>query len=128
MLAAGDVLQTWALEREPAATVECGAERLPDHRLAYLDYEGEVTGGRGTVTRHDWGTYAVCASGTSENAVVVQLDGQRLRGTAMLVRLEGGDQRWRFSFVSGGTAARGRSADSTTGDASDGRATVQPAT
>jgi len=27
------------------------AERLPDHRSAYLDYEGPVSGGRGTVRR-----------------------------------------------------------------------------
>lgn len=30
---------------------EMAAERLPDHRAAYLEYEGEVTGGRGRVRR-----------------------------------------------------------------------------
>ncbi|MDX2132686.1 MAG: hypothetical protein SFY69_11610 [Planctomycetota bacterium] len=27
------------------------AERLPDHRRAYLEFEGDIGGGRGTVTR-----------------------------------------------------------------------------
>jgi hypothetical protein len=30
---------------------EFAAERLADHRLAYLEYEGEVSGGRGVVKR-----------------------------------------------------------------------------
>ena len=35
----------------------CSAIRLPDHRKHYLDYEGEVSGDRGTVSRIDSGTY-----------------------------------------------------------------------
>ncbi|GJQ28307.1 MAG: hypothetical protein HBSAPP03_01910 [Phycisphaerae bacterium] len=35
---------------DPAVT-HFEAERLPDHRRAYLDYEGEVSGGRGCVAR-----------------------------------------------------------------------------
>lgn len=34
-------------------------EPLPPHRLAYLDYEGEVSGGRGSVTRLLAGRYAM---------------------------------------------------------------------
>lgn len=30
-------------------------ERMPDHRRLYLDYEGEIGGGRGTVRRLDRG-------------------------------------------------------------------------
>ena len=39
--------------------VEMDAEVLPDHRLAYLDYEGPISGDRGSVTRWDRGTYDV---------------------------------------------------------------------
>lgn len=35
---------------------EFPAERLPDHRRLYLDYEGEIAGGRGRVTRVAAGT------------------------------------------------------------------------
>ena len=45
------VLRTWALEREPAAKVDIPALALADHRLAYLEYEGPVSGDQGHVTR-----------------------------------------------------------------------------
>ena len=59
-----DSLRTWALACEPRAGVEIAARRLSDHRLAYLDYEGPVSGDRGSVRRWDAGTY----EGTWEEA------------------------------------------------------------
>ena len=54
----------WMLQRHAAAelvTFRCHdflpdaaawvAERIGDHRLAYLEFEGEISGGRGSVTR-----------------------------------------------------------------------------
>ncbi|MFO0787940.1 MAG: hypothetical protein U0805_00685 [Pirellulales bacterium] len=43
----------------PAASLtnEVPAEALPDHRLAYLEYEGEVSNNRGQVIRIAAGTY-----------------------------------------------------------------------
>ncbi len=35
----------------------CGFKELEAHRRAYLEYEGEVSGGRGTVKRVERGTY-----------------------------------------------------------------------
>lgn len=122
MLEAEGVLRTWALAEEPVAQLSCEAERLPDHRLAYLDYEGEISDGRGSVTRCDAGEYFVCESGA--NQVVVSLKGTKLRGTATLARREDSDQRWRFSFATEGTAASGLSDDSATGEPSVGRSTV----
>ncbi len=55
MLESGDVLKTWALPQPPASGVEIECEALADHRLAYLDYEGPVSGGRGSVARWDRG-------------------------------------------------------------------------
>lgn len=57
MLEAGGVLRTWRLLCEPAPDRIIGAEPLPDHRLHYLDYEGPVSGDRGTVTRWDAGRH-----------------------------------------------------------------------
>ncbi|MDR0521468.1 MAG: hypothetical protein LBH00_06405 [Planctomycetaceae bacterium] len=39
----------------------CPAKKLPDHRKFYLDYEGAVSGDRGTVSRIDSGTYEEAA-------------------------------------------------------------------
>jgi hypothetical protein len=59
MLESGDVLHTWALAAEPAPNLPIAAEQLPDHRLIYLDYEGPISGNRGTVTRWDAGRFEV---------------------------------------------------------------------
>lgn len=50
-------LRTWAVETEPRPGIELRARALPDHRLAYLDYEGPISGDRGHVRRVDRGTY-----------------------------------------------------------------------
>jgi len=59
LLEAGDVAWTWRLLDEPANERYPRAERISDHRLLYLDYEGPVSGDRGMVTRWDSGTYTV---------------------------------------------------------------------
>ncbi|NUQ64853.1 MAG: hypothetical protein HUU20_20510 [Pirellulales bacterium] len=53
MLESGDALATWALPEPPDAAAELAAESLPDHRPAYLDYEGPIASNRGTVRRWD---------------------------------------------------------------------------
>lgn len=37
-------------------------ERLPDHRTRYLDYEGPISGGRGSVRRIAGGSFSVLAA------------------------------------------------------------------
>lgn len=43
----------------PLESFECPVQRLPDHRIAYLDYEGPVSRNRGSVTRLDSGIYMI---------------------------------------------------------------------
>jgi hypothetical protein len=57
MLEDGGRLITWAIPELPRAGLQTAATKLPDHRLAYLDYEGPVTGDRGEVRRCDSGEY-----------------------------------------------------------------------
>jgi hypothetical protein len=70
MLERDGALMTWNLPTLPEAwqaaagnrsdvPIELTAERLADHRIAYLDYEGPVSGNRGRVARHDFGKYDV---------------------------------------------------------------------
>lgn len=63
MLEGDGVLRTWRLLEEPVAGRTVRAEALPDHRDAYLDYEGPVSGGRGSVVQWDHGTYDVSEPG-----------------------------------------------------------------
>lgn len=71
LIEAGGVLKAWRLAAEPAPGATVPAEPNADHRLLYLDYEGPVSGGRGTVRR--------VAAGPAEwvGANVVELDGRR---------------------------------------------------
>ena len=67
MLERDGALMTWSLAELPANwrapsghdVIDMKAARLSDHRLAYLDYEGPVSGDRGHVKRIDRGNYEV---------------------------------------------------------------------
>ncbi len=76
LLEAGPVLRAWRLGGVPGA-VPIPAEPNADHRLLYLDYEGPVSGERGTVTRWDAGTFEWLEDGPR---VVVGLRGAKLAG------------------------------------------------
>ena len=92
-LEAGEVLKTWALPRLPEAGLEIPCEALADHRTIYLDYEGPISDGRGTVARWDQGTYSIEL--WSDDESVVELAGGKLTGRVELRRLEG---QWRFKW------------------------------
>jgi hypothetical protein len=99
MLELGGVLQTWACDELPAAGRSVLAQRLADHRLAYLDYEGPVSGDRGTVSRIAAGEYQQIAETADERTV--RLMGEGLRGVLTIRQLPGEPQRWRVSLAEG---------------------------
>ncbi|MHC4696690.1 MAG: DNA polymerase ligase N-terminal domain-containing protein, partial [Planctomycetota bacterium] len=117
MFEQGEVLLTWQLLREPVAPVPVApvsnrcdsrvenpshsrshlpipARRIGEHRKAYLDYEGPISGGRGHVHRVDAGT--VEFEQLTANKCVMDLHGDRLRGRYSLVRPGDGDSDWVF--------------------------------
>ena len=51
MIEDGDQLATWRIEQWPPSLTGQIAIELPRHRLAYLDYEGPISGDRGNVKR-----------------------------------------------------------------------------
>ncbi len=100
MLERGGVLLTWQLLTEPrgAESLPIRARRIGDHRLAYLTYEGPLSGGRGHVRRIDAGTVefhevtpdriTACkqAVPVGKPTLSVTLDGSRLAGRFVLGR------------------------------------------
>ncbi len=96
MLEAGDVLKTWALPQPPESGVEMPCEALGDHRLGYLDYEGPISGDRGSVTRWDSGVYQLVEQ--SMIAWVIDLQGKKLGGRVTLHRKQD-EQPWQFRYV-----------------------------
>lgn len=97
MLEADGTLRTWALAARPDTDSPIDAEALADHRLAYLQLEGPLSGGRGSVSRWDQGEYR--AEEWKPEKVVVRLSGARLSGQATLVTSASDAQRWRFCFL-----------------------------
>jgi hypothetical protein len=108
MFEAGESLATWVLATLPAdwhASLDdpqlksasnnvVDAERLPDHRLAYLDYEGPVSSGRGSVRRLDAGTYA-----TASEPYEFVIEGGILRGSILLRPPSEQHELWRLTFT-----------------------------
>jgi hypothetical protein len=84
MLEHGAVLWTWALEELPTANLRIAAERLADHRPHYLDYEGPVSGNRGSVRRIDEGAYDLFSE--SDNNTQIRLHGSSIRGRLSITR------------------------------------------
>jgi hypothetical protein len=92
-------LRTWRLAQPPTESRPIPADAIADHRLAYLDYEGPVSGNRGTVSAFDRGEYALIEETTER--VVAELCGAALRGTAVLERSRD-DKNWTFAFTPSG--------------------------
>jgi hypothetical protein len=76
MLEGDERLVTWAFAEEPGSSPTQTADRLPDHRKAYLDYEGPVAGGRGIVRRWDHGHCTL--ESADDSRWMVRLSGNRL--------------------------------------------------
>lgn len=103
MLEVDGVLATWELSDLPAAWAAVlnleqreirspmTVTRLPDHRLAYLDYEGPVSGNRGSVTRIAGGSCKILESNSA--MLLAILHGESLRGEVKLTRVKDSD-RW----------------------------------
>ena len=88
MLEDDNMLRTWAIDVPIVAGQDLAARSLPDHRPVYLDYEGEISGNRGSVKRLDSGTYEPLE--WSADRVRVRLAGSQLAGEVEL-RVSGSD-------------------------------------
>ncbi len=95
MFAVGGVLRTWQLSADPR-DLPIGqslvAAALPDHRIAYLTYEGPISRDRGFVERLLAGTYE--ADGWAGETICIELDGGACCQTVELAGDEAGVWRW----------------------------------
>ena len=97
MLEDGDVLRTWAIDAPIVPDTELPARVLPDHRRIYLEYQGEVSGNRGSVRRVDAGTYSVLS--WKEDRVLVRVEGSQLVGEVEIRQAgagSAGGKTWSF--------------------------------
>ncbi len=80
----GGPLRTWAIDAEIVRGHDLPARELTPHRAIYLDYEGQISGGRGTVKRLDRGEFTPLE--WTGARVRVDLSGRQLVGEAELCR------------------------------------------
>ena len=99
MLEQDGVLRTWACDELPAAGQTTSAEQLPDHRLDYLELEGEISGGRGSVRRVAAGEYVLMQGTGSE--LRCRLSSKEVSGELTLARDPQAPQRWWVSLDTG---------------------------
>ena len=90
MLERGGVLCTWAIDAPVVPDVDLPARALADHRRIYLEYEGEVSGNRGTVRRIDEGTYTPII--WDNDRIRLYLEGSQLVGEAELRQIGPGSE------------------------------------
>jgi hypothetical protein len=83
MLEFGPVLRTWRLEIEPTAILDAAeAVKIADHDLKFLEYEGPVNKGEGSVRIVDSGNFDVTDSVGDEYAI--EFAGRILKGSFIL--------------------------------------------
>jgi hypothetical protein len=91
MLESDGKLRAWRLIGDPSSSRPVPVEPLGDHRIAYLDYEGPVSGGRGRVVRWDSGAYEIVDESPTE--LRLALAGTRCRGNAVVDFVK---REWRY--------------------------------
>jgi hypothetical protein len=107
MLERGEALVTFSSGVPPDRNEElpCLVRHLGDHRLAYLEQEGEISRGRGWCRIHDRGTFEWLLPPGGEgigqtDEIAVRLAGEKARGTYRLVReSRTGADYWRLRKV-----------------------------
>ncbi len=84
-----ELLATWQIRLNPqqwgGISGPVAAVQLPDHRMIYLEYEGEISGGRGNVTRVDCGKMELVR--LDDQRIHFILHGQLVRGTFTIHRV-----------------------------------------
>ena len=84
MLEMDDCLWTWRLAVPPAEIKNkiISAERIHDHPLRFLTYEGPIQNGTGSVKIADRGSYQLLEQ--ADNTLTFQSQGKILKGTSTL--------------------------------------------
>lgn len=94
----------------PARPNTIAARRLADHRLKYLDFEGPLSGDRGTVSRVDAGQYLIVEQ--CDRGLTVLIRGDKIAGhvqlcAAGLAREPADPQVWALTATGGDTTVSG---------------------
>ena len=103
MLEEGATLRTWALDDDPTVRTNCQGVELAPHRLAYLEYEGPISGNRGSVRRVDAGAFEWRRR--EAERLEISFSGRHLQGSWRFT-LNPLDQRWSLEKLTDDSAIR----------------------
>jgi DNA ligase D-like protein (predicted 3'-phosphoesterase) len=92
------VLKSWAIPKEPPVEerIKRLAVQTEDHPIEYANFEGKIPDdqyGAGEVKIWDKGTYSPVE--ISEDKIIFNINGEKLKGTYCLIRLKKG-KNWIF--------------------------------
>ena len=99
MIDRGEFLATWQVPLPPEQAIRraIACTRIADHRRAYLDYEGPISGDRGHVRRHDTGQ---CILDYMDDVCWrITFAGRLLRGRMELRRASVDADQWSLSSI-----------------------------
>ncbi len=97
MLEKDGLLRTWKLPQSPTPSKPLTAIPLPDHRIAYLEYEGPISGDRGQVSQFDSGTYEGSLP-SSVDSFSIYLAGRVFHGKLLLEPHPQQPEQWLIQF------------------------------
>ena len=94
MVQNGDLLKTWRLDKGPGQlkNAPAKAEKIFDHPLKFLTYEGKVNEGKGSVKIADKGICEITTQ--SDGKIEMELAGEILKGEFIMTRIT--EDGWQF--------------------------------
>lgn len=95
MLETGDHLETWRIPIPPEKIriAPTNAEKIFDHPIKFLTYQGPVNKGKGNVTIEDKGTYAIISK--TPELLQIQIKAKILKGNYTLKQTS--KKNWQIS-------------------------------
>jgi hypothetical protein len=97
MLREGEILQTFRLDGPPEKALEqpLNAEKIHDHPLRFLTYQGPVNQGRGKVRLVESGTYTIKEK--TDSRTKLSMNGRILQGHFLLSHIK--NNHWLFEKI-----------------------------
>jgi len=92
MLESDGFLETYRLDLPPEeiASRPANAQKIFDHPIKFLTYEGPVNEGKGSVSISEAGTY--CVAKKTDETIEMNLNGKILKGNLVMTRVT--DEQW----------------------------------
>jgi hypothetical protein len=84
------LLWTWRFREFPGTEAEQECERIKDHERKFLEYEGELSAGNGSVSIVEGGTFDLLSA--HEDQIHITARGQKIAGACRLVKR--GENQW----------------------------------